>query len=178
MLKTPIKKIVQDLKACDLPDQCSTARELFIKKHEPEELEIHALDEKSVTLFQELSEEVLPVVLPFGHQWAKSEEGQRSIIKTVDAESCKLEVVVYGPDRGKINYVFLVDGVNWQSFAHTKQGKGKGLGGNKPPMTLNNYRVVGFDYDEKNKNDHRYRNNDYNQHLHFSLLKPLVVVVD
>jgi len=144
MPKAPIKKTVRDQDACDLPDGSSTARELFLENHEPAELKIYALNERSISLFQKLSRKILPI-LPFGHQWVKSAQGKRSIVKTVAAESRKLEVVAYGPDGDKINYVFLVDGVTWQSFSHTKKGKGPKR---DYPMTDADYRVLGFTYDD------------------------------
>lgn len=130
---------------CSPPSKSSAARTLFLEKHEAVSLTINATDENAIPLFEQMPEDLLPT-LPIGHQWGvENDGGKPAILKSIDAPEHELDIILYGPDKNKINYIFQVDGVTWQSFSHTRAGKSPPR---KFPMTARHYTVKDFEYDD------------------------------
>lgn len=154
MSKMPIENIIKDPSASEVPDNASAARELFAEGHHSVDLKVQACDEDAITLFQKLPASLLPM-LPYGYQWSVPRAGKvPSVIASDDAEDHELELVLYGPDRKKINYLFRVDHVIWQSFAHRKSGSGPKR---EYPMSDKQYTVPGFNYYDAKSQSSRHK---------------------
>ena len=124
-------------------------REIFLAQHSVVSLKVSACYEEAIEKFKVLDEDILPL-LPVGYKWVKATNSTNYILKTNLAEDHDLEVIVYGPDGEKINYVFLVDGKTTQSFANTKSKKESKAIDRNYPMSISDYTVQDFSYKSLN----------------------------
>ncbi len=68
-----------------------------------------------------------------------------------DAKDQELQVVLYGPHNGKVNFLTLINGVNVQSFAHTRTKTFDPEARSYPMLPRRDYVVRGFDYEAVGK---------------------------
>ena len=70
-------------------------------------------------LFYQMPDWVLPPV-PIGYKWQRNENNGLLLLRHHSAKNHDIEIVIYGPDKNKINYSAFIDGRNYQSLTHTR----------------------------------------------------------
>lgn len=88
---------------------------------------------------------LLPL-LPSEYKWVKKAGKLPIVMKHRDAANHRLEIVIYGPENNKINYITVVDGNNHFSFAHTKPNSFDPNARRYPMNKERDYSVPGFRY--------------------------------
>lgn len=78
---------------------------------------------------------------PLGHRWVVGHDNKANFMRHQDSVSVKTEVSVYGPDAdNRVNYITLFEGVNVQSFCHTRPADDTYChGGPKKTKQINRY---------------------------------------
>lgn len=143
---TPVKGKIKDAYALQKPDNCSPQRLISLNQCEPVEVKLSAYNTEAIRLFRDLKPESI-VLPPAGYHWVQSASKRVSMVKKKTAPDHELETVIYGPEDGKINFLFLQDGVTQSVFSHTKKVRDKDR---EPiPVTDADYRVKGFNYKKK-----------------------------
>jgi hypothetical protein len=138
-------------KALEKSDVISDRRELHIEAQRLVELTVEMDDANAWRVFNRLPEHVLPV-LPQGYRWVCSNRNY-SIIRNQNTEEKVIKIVLYGPDKNSnINFICIIDDVTTYSFAHTQINNHPGKA--NPPMSLSDYRVIGYDYSSKKYKGH------------------------
>lgn len=79
---------------------------------------------EAIHALAQLPDELLPR-LPDGYIWQRTQSGlqlqQYAFLTPRLDQRSDIEIVVYGPDaRGQINYLTMINGVNYQGFSHTR----------------------------------------------------------
>lgn len=144
-------------------------RSIFLDNKKVVDLYVEAPHENAWHIFNLTPSKILPI-LPPGHHWTYF-NGKRSIIAELSAPSHHYTLVLYGPDaKGKINFIFRVDGITTYSFAHTQTTKAtqrhkpKGLdfyvpGYNYAAATYKTGHMIGHMIDHKDNINTGYKEN-------------------
>jgi len=137
--------------ALAVSDTITDTRALYIDNQETVEITFEMDYTEAWSKFNQLPQHILPN-LPQGYRWV-SANSNYSVIRNQHIDEHSITIVLYGPDKNQdINFICLIDDVTTYSFAHTK-AKNKPPAA-KPPMSLSDYRVPGYDYSQKKYKSH------------------------
>jgi hypothetical protein len=147
----PIQYIHREPEALEKKDNISDPRELYVDNLKIVPLTFEMDHEEAWDFFNLLPEHILPP-LPEGHQWVQANDNY-SIVRNRRSEEHDITIVLYGPDKTNyINFICRVDDVTTYSFGQTKKGAGPSK--RTYPMTLDDFRVIGYDYSGKKYRQH------------------------
>lgn len=117
-----MKSFVRKSLPLEFPKECDAKRKLFIESQEPLAFTIQYYDKQALTVFDNSPFEFIPL-LPWGYHWEKKKK-QYGVYKLNYINPCSIELILYGPDeKNQINYNLVVDGHNFYTLSHTRNGE-------------------------------------------------------
>ncbi|MDB6095834.1 MAG: hypothetical protein JWM09_112 [Francisellaceae bacterium] len=88
---------------------------------------------------------LLPIT-PFEYKWVYS-DNQYILKKHQDALDHTIKIVLYGPKEKKVNFLCLIDEINYQSFAHTRARSFNAEARKYPMFPRKDYVIPEFNYE-------------------------------